>query len=125
MVELEWQHLGLSELAIVTDLRKRKEQMLERADAVVALPGGSGTLEELLEAITMKRLGLFVGPIVIVNTAGFFEPLIRQLDSCVDEAFMAPRHQEMWQVVREPTDVPDAFRRAREWSAEALRFANL
>jgi uncharacterized protein (TIGR00730 family) len=91
----------------------------------VALPGGSGTLEELLEAITMKRLGLFVGPIVIVNTEGFFEPLIRQLDSCVDEAFMAPRHQEMWQVVKEPVDVPDAFRRAKVWSAEALRFANL
>ena len=125
MMELEWQHPGLSDLIVVKSHHDRKRQMLEMADAVVALPGGSGTLEELFEAITLKRLGFFLGPIVLVSTEGFFEPLIRQLDSCVDEVFMDRRHREMWQVVEEPVEVFRAFRTAREWSEKARRFAAL
>jgi uncharacterized protein (TIGR00730 family) len=125
MMELEWQHPGLSDLIVVKDLRERKKQMIEGADAIVALPGGSGTLEELFEAITLKRLGLFLGPIVLVSTAGFFEPLVEQLDSCVDEGFMDRRHRDMWQVVEEPAEVLKAFRTAREWSEKARRFAAL
>ncbi len=68
MVDLEWGHDDLSELHVVEDMRTRKHEMLTRASAVVALAGGTGTLEELFEAITLKRLGLFLGPIVIVNT---------------------------------------------------------
>src|SRR4051812_25582772 len=62
MQELEWGHKGLSELRLVEDLRIRKHLMLSESQAVVALPGGSGTLEELLETITLKRLGLYLNP---------------------------------------------------------------
>ncbi len=70
MADLEWGHPGLSELRLVEDMRTRKHLMLAGARAAIALPGGCGTLEELLEAITLKRLGLFLGPIVLVNTQG-------------------------------------------------------
>jgi len=73
MDELEWGHRNLTELRVVDDMHERKRTMLELADAVVALPGGCGTLEELFEAITWKRLGLFFGPVVLVNVNGFFD----------------------------------------------------
>ena len=82
MMDLEWGHDDLSELHVVEDMRTRKHEMLTRASAVVALAGGTGTLEELFEAITLKRLGLFLGPIVIVNTKGYYDPLIAQLQAC-------------------------------------------
>src|SRR5712664_891093 len=74
MYDLDWGHRGLSELLIVNDLHERKRMMIEEVDAVIALPGGCGTLEELFEAITWKRLGLFTGAIVMVNTLGFYSP---------------------------------------------------
>jgi len=123
MAELEWGHDRLSELHLVDDMRTRKHEMLSRSQAVVALPGGSGTLEELLEAITLKRLGIYLGPIVLVNTRGFFEPLLALLERAVDERFMDRRHLAMWQVVAEPEEVPAALREAPAWTADARRFA--
>lgn len=123
MADLEWGHPGLSELQLVEDMRTRKHLMLARAQAAVALPGGCGTLEELLEAITLKRLGLFLGPIVLVNTRGFFRPLLELLSRAVDEHFMDSRHALMWQVVSQPEEVPDAIEGAPAWTAEARNFA--
>lgn len=123
MAELEWGHKGLSELELVEDMRTRKHRMLMRSAAAVALPGGSGTLEELLEAISLKRLGLYLHPIVIVNTRGYFDPLIAQLARAIDERFMDARHLEMWRVVEQPEAVPEAIEAAPVWSAEARQFA--
>jgi uncharacterized protein (TIGR00730 family) len=123
MADLEWGHHGLTELELVEDLRVRKHLMLTRSDAAIALPGGSGTLEELLEAITLKRLGLYLKPIVLVNTRGFFAPLLALLESAVAERFMDRRHLDMWQVVAEPEEVPGALERAPAWAAEARSFA--
>ncbi|HUO18967.1 MAG TPA: TIGR00730 family Rossman fold protein [Steroidobacteraceae bacterium] len=123
MADLEWGHRGLTELELVEDLRVRKHLMLTRSDAAIALPGGSGTLEELLEAITLKRLGLYLNPIVLVNTRGFFAPLLALLEHAVEERFMDRRHLDMWQVVGEPEEVPGALERAPAWTAEARRFA--
>jgi hypothetical protein len=123
MADLEWGHRGLTELELVEDLRVRKHLMLTRSDAAIALPGGSGTLEELLEAITLKRLGLYLNPIVLVNTRGFFAPLLALLGNAVQERFMDRRHLDMWQVVDEPEEVPGALERAPAWTAEARSFA--
>jgi hypothetical protein len=123
MQELEWGHDRLTELHLVDDMRTRKHEMLSRSDGVVALPGGSGTLEELLEAISLKRLGIFLGPIVLVNTGGFFDPLLGLLESAVAERFMDARHLAMWQVVKEPEEVPASLASAPAWSEEARRFA--
>ena len=123
MADLEWGHKGLTDLQLVEDLRTRKHVMLTLSQAAIALPGGSGTLEELLEAITFKRLGLYLNPIVLVNTRGFFTPLIEQLARAVEERFMDQRHLLMWQVVGTPEEVPAALANAPAWSADARAFA--
>jgi uncharacterized protein (TIGR00730 family) len=123
MRDLEWGHDELSELHVVEDIRARKHEMLARASAVVALAGGTGTLEELLEAITLKRLGLYLGPIVIVNTRGYYDPLLSQLTSAIDGRFMDFRHDKLWSIVTEPEAVPNAIETAPEWSAASRDFA--
>jgi uncharacterized protein (TIGR00730 family) len=123
MKDLEWYHRGISELRLVDDLHERKRALIDGVDAVVALPGGSGTLDELIEAISLKRLGTFLGPIVMVNTRGFFDPCIELLERCIDERFMDERHRAMWQVVGEPEEVIEALREAPGWSSDAIGFA--
>jgi uncharacterized protein (TIGR00730 family) len=125
MAELEWGHKGLSDLQLVEDMRTRKHLMLTSSQAAIALPGGSGTLEELLEAITLKRLGLYVNPIVLVNTRGYFTPLLEMLNRAVEEQFMDTRHRLMWQVVDAPEEVPAALASAPAWSVAARSFAAL
>ena len=125
MADLEWGHAGLTELELVEDMRVRKHLMLTRSHAAIALPGGCGTLEELLEAMTLKRLGLYLNPILLVNTRGFFNPLLDLLGHAIEEHFMDERHAAMWEVVAEPEDVPAALSRAPAWNAEARAFAAL
>ena len=123
MNDLEWGHKSLTELRLVDDMHHRKRMMIEESDAIVALPGGSGTFEELLEAITWKRLGLVVSPIVIVNVRGFYDPLRDLLDRAIAERFMDERHRAMWTFVDSPADVLAAIRAAPEWSSDARAFA--
>jgi uncharacterized protein (TIGR00730 family) len=127
MDELEWGHRDLSELQLVADMRVRKERMLEGSAAVVALPGGCGTFEELFEVLTLKRLGLYLQPVVLVNTRHFFDPLQDMLACAIRERFMDERHGAgvMWQVVAEPEDVPRAIAEAPPWTSDAQGFAVL
>jgi len=123
MRDLEWGHEELTELHVVEDMRTRKHEMLTRASAVIALAGGTGTLEELLEAITLKRLGLFLGPIVIVNTKGYYDPLLEQLAAAIEGRFMDNRHGSLWSVVTEPEAVLQAIETAPEWDPANRDFA--
>ena len=123
MDELEWAHRGLTELILVRDMHERKRLMIAEVDAVVALPGGCGTFEELFEAIAWKRLGLYNGPIVIVNTNDYYRPLIELLESAVRERFMDDRHRAIWSVVNDPEQVLDAIRNAPPWSNDNREFA--
>jgi uncharacterized protein (TIGR00730 family) len=121
--DMELSHDGLTELQVVEDMRTRKHLMLSQSEAVVALPGGCGTFEELLEAITLKRLGIFLGPIVIVNTRGFYAPLLALFDAAIRERFMDERHRGIWQVVGTPDEILPALASAPPWSAEMRRYA--
>jgi hypothetical protein len=123
MNDVEWGHRGLTELRLVRDLHERKRLMIENVDAVVALPGGTGTLEELFEVITLKRLGLYIKPIVLVNTGGFFDPLVSFLEGIIREKFMDARHREMWCLVKDAEEVVQAIQQAPPWSHEARGFA--
>jgi uncharacterized protein (TIGR00730 family) len=125
MADLEWGHPGLTELELVEDMRVRKHLMLTRSQAAIALPGGSGTLEELLEAITLKRLGLYLNPILLINTRGFFDPLLELFARAIEERFMDERHARMWEVVAQPEEVPEALNRAAVWDTGARSFAAL
>ncbi len=123
--DLELTHRGLTGLSVVKDMRIRKEMMLERSDAVVALPGGSGTYEELFEALTLKRLGQWTGPIILVNTNNFYAGLLQFLQHSIDERFMGSSHLKMWSVVDEPEQVLEAFANSHAWDGHALQFANV
>ncbi|MFM2377347.1 MAG: hypothetical protein RLZZ165_2444 [Bacteroidota bacterium] len=123
MTAVEWEHKGVSKLHIVTDMHQRKRRFFEGTDAIVALPGGSGTLEELLEAITWKRLGLVTVPIVIVNTDGFYDPLLQMLDRCVEEKFMRAEHKDIWQVISSPAELMKAIDMAAVWDKSAIHKA--
>ena len=125
MCEVEWNHTGLNELILVETMHERKEKMAMMADAIVALPGGCGTLEELLEVITWKRLGIFTKPIVILNTEGYFDPLIEMLNKAVDEHFMREEHRKMWEIVSKPEEVLPAIINSVKWDNNARSFAAL
>lgn len=123
MDELEWGHRSLTELHLVDDMHQRKRMMLELADAVVALPGGCGTFEELFEAISWKKLGLFLGPVILVNVNGYYDSGIELLQRSISEGFMDTKHAAMWSVVSEPEEVAPALKSAPRWFKDARSFA--
>jgi uncharacterized protein (TIGR00730 family) len=123
MTEIEWQHPGLASLEIVEDMRERKHRLLTGSDAVVALPGGCGTLEELFEALTLKRLGLYFNPIVLVNTNDYYAPLQAFMQRMIEQRFMNPQHLEMWKLVATPDDVLPAIRSMPKWREDARNYA--
>jgi len=120
---VEHGHTALSRLDVVSDMRERKHLMLAGSDAVVALPGGSGTFEELFEVLTLKRLGQFLGPVVLVNTNDYFNRLVELLEHSVRERFMAEEHLAMFNVISEPGQVLDALQSAAGWHQDAASFA--
>ena len=116
---------SVSELIVTEDMKSRKAKMADLADAFIALPGGFGTLEELVEVITLKQLGYHHKPIVIVNTNGFYDGLLEFMHHSIAERFMGSNHLKMWSVVDEPEDVLDAINGSEQWDSSALQFANV
>ena len=98
MVEQNWYHKGLTQLIEVETMHERKQKMANLSDACIALPGGCGTLEELLEIITWKQLGLYVNPIAILNVNHYYDPLLQLFEQAIQEQFMRPQHQRLWAV---------------------------
>jgi uncharacterized protein (TIGR00730 family) len=95
LVDRELAHTGLTELLVVETMHQRKAQMAERADAFVALPGGYGTGDELFEILTWAQLGFHARLIGLLNTAGYFDPLLAWLDHMVREDVLRPNHREL------------------------------
>jgi uncharacterized protein (TIGR00730 family) len=125
MDEIEWGHKRLSELILVADMHERKRLMIQEVDAVVALPGGCGTWEELFEAMSFKRLGLYTGPIVIVNTNDYYRPMLEMLERSIEYRFMDERHRALWTVADEPEQVLDAIAASPPWDTGNRSFAAL
>lgn len=114
MQEEGWGHEGVKQTIVTADMNERKRKMFSLSDAVIALPGGMGTLEELTEAITLKQLGLFNGPIIILNTCGFYNSFLEFIDHMVESNFMRKEHKDMWEVVNSPEEVLEALNRKDE-----------
>ncbi|MBR5277124.1 MAG: TIGR00730 family Rossman fold protein [Bacteroidaceae bacterium] len=125
MIEAGWQHTGLTELHITADMHQRKKLMAEMSDAVIALPGGCGTMEELLEAITWKQLGLYLNPIVILNTKGYYDALIAQLERAIDDHFMGEIHGNIWSVASTPEEALEIIENTPVWDASIRKYAAL
>ena len=125
MIEQGWNHIGLTQTIAVENMRERKQTMADLSDAVIALPGGCGTLEELLEIITWKQLGLYLNPIVILNTNHFFDPLLNMLDKAIAENFMRNQHGKIWLVADEPAEAIQLIRTAPIWDPSIRKIAKI
>lgn len=125
MIEQGWNHTGLTQTIAVENMHERKQTMADFSDAVIALPGGCGTLEELLEIITWKQLGLYLNPIVILNTNHFFDPLLNMLDKAIAENFMRNQHGKIWLVADEPAEAIQLIRTASIWDPSIRKIAKI
>jgi uncharacterized protein (TIGR00730 family) len=110
-----WGHERVTDMVVTNDMGNRKKKMFEKADAIVALPGGIGTLEELTEAITLKQLGIYKGPIVILNTLDYYRSFIDFLEQMVSKYFLRIEHKNIWVVVNTPSDVLKALSDYKGW----------
>ena len=125
MVDQNWHHPGLSELHITGSMHERKQMMANLSDAVIALPGGCGTIEELSEIITWKQLGLYMNPIVILNINGYYDHFIAQLQTAIDEHFMSEMHASIWSVATTPEEAIEIIRNTPRWDASVRKYAAL
>lgn len=116
MVDNGWLHEGLTEVIITPTMHERKNRMAQMADAVVALPGGTGTFEELFEIITWKMLGLFVKPIIILNTDNYYDPLLDMLDRTAQRHFMNPVFKKLWAVAETPEEAIELVDTLPDWN---------
>ena len=123
MVEQGWHHTGLTRLVEVESMHERKKMMADLSDAVIALPGGCGTLEELLEIITWKQLGLYLNPVVILNVKGYFDPLLAMLQRAVEENFMRTQHGSFWHVAKTVREAVELVHTVPLWDVSIRKFA--
>lgn len=125
MIDQGWQHPGMAQLVVTKDMHERKEIMAERSDACIALPGGVGTLEELLEVITWKQLGIYLKPIVILNVDGYYDALLAQLGKAVEEHFMRGEHRRIWQIAATAEEAVRLAETTPLWDTSVRKFAAL
>ena len=125
MVDMEWANNKITNLIIVEDMQERKKKMIENVDAVVALAGGIGTLDELIEVITLRQLGQFTKPIIILNTNNFYNDLLNQLDTMISEGFMRESHKTLWHVVQTPKEAVLAISQLEETDNSIIKSAQV
>lgn len=125
MVDQGWDNPASTQTVITQTMHERKATICEMADAMVALPGGIGTFEELLECLTWKQLGLHGKPVVILNTDGYYDRLLSCLDYMVEEQMMRPIHLQMYTVVSRPEEIIPAILSMPEWDTQTRRLASI
>ena len=123
MVEQGWHHEGLTELILTENMHERKQAIANMSDGCIALPGGCGTLEELLEVITWKQLGIYLNPIVILNLRGYYDHLLQQLQRGIEEHFIGERHAGIWRVATTPEEAVELVLTTPQWDASVRKFA--
>ena len=123
MIDMNWCHQGLSGTIVVETMAERKAVLREKIDAAVFLPGGIGTLDEFFEILTLKQLGVFCKPIIILNTNSYYDELLKVLDKTIEENFMLKEHKKMWQVVNSAEEILPAIIAAPHWQSENIGLA--
>jgi hypothetical protein len=123
MIKEGWCHQGMTEIVETPDMHIRQQKMAEMSDAAIILPGGCGTLAEMMELITWKQLGLYLKPIVILNTNGYYNPLIQTLQQAVEMNFMRQQHSAIWQVADTPEEALQLVLETPLWDTSIRRFA--
>lgn len=123
MVDQGWNNPNSTQTIITQTMHERKATICDMADAMVALPGGIGTFEELLECLTWKQLGLHNCPMVILNTDGYYDRLLSCIEYMIEEQMMRPIHRDMFTVVSQPEDVIQAILSSPKWDPNTRRLA--
>lgn len=122
MVDAGWCHDQLNETIVTQTIHERKQCMAQSADAVIALPGGVGTLEELAEIITWKQLGLYNNPVIILNTNDFYRPLLAFFDKMRETRFLKKTHLSIWKVASSPEEALSMLKDFFDGKAEETAF---
>ena len=122
MVDYGWSYPNITETIVTHDMRERKKLLIAGVDAVVALPGGIGTLEEIMEVITLKQLGQFSKPILLLNTNNFYNHLTAFLEEMIRLQFMNDYHRDLWTVVDKPEDVIPAIENDKGWDPKLNKY---
>lgn len=125
MMDEGWGHAGVSDMIVTADMSERKKAIFAMSDAAVALPGGVGTLEELTEVITLKQLGQFNKPIIIVNINGFYDHLIEFFEHMFRGNFIRLEHKDIWQIVTSAEEVVPALTNYTGWHADPKVIARI
>lgn len=113
MKEVEWDHPGVKQMITTVDMAERKQRFLMDTDVIIALPGGCGTLEELTEAISLKKLSQINMPIVIFNQEGFYDHLIKLFEQFVDQRFMGENHKDLFVVINEAHELQSVLQNSK------------
>ena len=121
MVEVEWQHPNVSNMLVVETMAERKQLLIKDADVIIILPGSTGTLEELSEVLSLKKLNQISTPIIFVNTNRFFDPLFDMFQKMVDEQFMHHSYLNMYLVIDEPFQIIEAIALASNTARNSLK----
>ena len=125
MIDEGWMHSSLTEVIVTQTMHERKQLMAEKSDACIALPGGIGTMEELLEIITWKQLGLYTKPIVILNINHFYDDLLSLLEKAIKENFIHQKNSRLWSISATPEEALQIIFECSEWENNPRSFAAL
>lgn len=125
MKEVEWMHKGVNDMIVVDTMAERKRLLIEKSDAILVLAGGTGTLEELMEVVSLKKLGKYPHPIVLLNSCGFYDLLQDFMVKMVEEKFMNPQHLDVWEIVNSPSEVLESIKNQSPWNEEVIKFASV
>ena len=120
-----WDHKLVTEMIVTSDMGERKKWMFDRADAVIALPGVIGTLEELTEAITLKQLGIYKGPVILLNISGFYNTFIDFMEQLVAGHFLRLEHKDIWEIVNTPAEALTSLTNYKGWMEDPRKIARI
>lgn len=125
MVKEGWCHDGMTEIIETADMHERQAKMAEISDAGIFLPGGIGTFAEMTELIVWKQLGLYLKPIILLNTKGYYDSMLNTLHQAIKENFMRPVHADIWKVAPTPEEALKMALETSIWDTSIRRFAKI
>jgi len=125
MIGEGWCHDGMTKIIETADMHERQSTMAEMTDAGIFMPGGCGTFAELMELITWKQLGLYLKPIILLNTNGYFDAMLNTLNLAICQNFMRPQHADIWRVAPSPEDALKMALETPLWDTSIRRYAKI
>ena len=125
MIKEGWCHDGMTEIIETADMHERQAKMAEITDAGIFLPGGIGTFAEMTELIVWKQLGLYLKPVILLNTNGYFDSMLNTLNHAIRENFMRPVHADIWRVAPTPEEALKMALETPLWDTSIRRFAKI